>query len=161
MVTHRVACPAHWLNGLVANAKLGFGLYFQYCVEFMCSGYTQSCEELAEKLDLCPDLRGVSSAVKDQCFSTSDLNLRTNTVEIPILMIGLNKMYSGNKSFMLISVLLANTRTHNYGHSLLCNRIYQVATFVWSLFSKLFVDLFCCFAFVCVFHKSRWSTEVM
>ena len=71
-------------------------------------------------------------------------------------------VFRKQKQYAYFSVTRKHTRTHNYGHSLLCNRIYQVATFIWSLVSKLFVDFFCSIAFVCVSQilLEHWSYEI-
>lgn len=71
-------------------------------------------------------------------FKHSDLNLRTDTGEIPVLMNTYTydwfkqNVFRKQKHYAYFSVTRKHTRTHNYGHSLLCNRIYQVATFIWS-----------------------------
>ena len=41
---------------------------FQDCVEYMCTGDPDPCLSLGPKLDMCPDLSGVSSVVRDDCF---------------------------------------------------------------------------------------------
>ena len=57
------------MTSWVANAKLDFVLYFQDCVKYICTGKAnEPCEALGPKLDMCPELKGVSTDVRDQCF---------------------------------------------------------------------------------------------